>query len=334
MDHRRTRRGVGRRRRRAAQHPLQGRRGRRHHPPERGLVPAHRTRLPRHRLPRDAGGVDRIPARHRAPPGYRRSGRTGLRAVPRRREDRRRTRTRPARRRRPRGRPLRHHLHLRHHRTAQGRHGHARADHPRLPGVVTQRPAPARRPLSADEPVLPHLRLQGGHPRLPPQRRGHGSGSGVRPRPGARADRAGTDQRADGTAHALPHPAAPPRARGPGPHIAPARRTGRRYHRARADRGDPRRTRHRVRLQRLRAHRVVRRRHHVSAGRTGRAHRPLGGRRAPGHGGAYGPRRRKRGPARRTGRGPGARVQRDGRLSRRPGRHRRSPRRRRLAAHR
>ena len=58
-----------------------------------------------------------------------------------------------------------------------------------------RRPA-AGRPLPDRQPVLPHLRLQGGHPGLPDGRGHHGARAGVRRRRGAAAGGRRADQRA------------------------------------------------------------------------------------------------------------------------------------------
>ena len=74
----------------------------------------------------------------------------------------------------------RHHVHLGHHRAEQGRDDLARAVPGRGPGLGGLRAAWPGRPVPGGEPVLPHVRLQGGHPGLPGQRGGAGAAGGLR----------------------------------------------------------------------------------------------------------------------------------------------------------
>ena len=117
---------------------------------------------------------------------------------------------------RPRSRPvlaLGHHLHLGHHGPPQGRRDHPRPDAARLRDLErTGRPARGR-PLSDREPVLPHLRLQGGHHRLPDARRDDGPAAGVQRGHGPRQHRRRTHLRPPRPAHPPPVAPGPP---GPG----------------------------------------------------------------------------------------------------------------------
>ena len=63
-------------------------------------------------------------------------------------------------------------------------------------GLGRVRRAEPRRPLPGGQPVLPQLRLQGGHPGLPGHRRGHRAAAGVRRGRGHAADRGRADHRA------------------------------------------------------------------------------------------------------------------------------------------
>ena len=68
---------------------------------------------------------------------------------------------------RPAGRRQRHHVHLRDDRAEQGRDDLARAITGRGPGLGRVRIFDGPRPVPGGEPVLPHLRFQGGPARLP-----------------------------------------------------------------------------------------------------------------------------------------------------------------------
>ena len=68
-------------------------------------------------------------------------------------------------------RPLRHPLHLGHDRAPQGGDAAPRRRHPGLRRLVDGRRPARGRPLPHRQPVLPRLRLEGGHPRLPHQGR-------------------------------------------------------------------------------------------------------------------------------------------------------------------
>ena len=79
-------------------------------------------------------------------------------------------------------RPVRHPLHVGHHRRAQGRDAAPRRERARVRHVV-QRGRPARgRPLPDHQPVLPRVRPEGGHPRQPDQGRDDHPAPGVRRR--------------------------------------------------------------------------------------------------------------------------------------------------------
>ena len=176
----------GRGRPRAAQHPLQGPRGRLRPQPVGGQGPVHGAGLPRHRLPGHARGRGHPrPRAHRPAPRRRAAPTSEL--DPHRRGPHLRLATnswpgptawssatrawwaRPvddAPRRgalagRDRRRPLRHHLHLGHHGPAQGGHDHPRPDAAHLRHLGLDRGAGRGRPLPDREPLLPHLRLQG-----------------------------------------------------------------------------------------------------------------------------------------------------------------------------
>ena len=122
-------------------------------------------------------------------------------------------RGRTARRRRRPRRPVRHPLHLRHHRRAQGRRAdpraHAAGGH-RLGGHDRSH---RRRPLPDGEPVLPHVRSEGRHPGVRRRRRDHAPRAGLRSRPGAGAGGGRAGHRAPRRADALPVDPRPPRPR-------------------------------------------------------------------------------------------------------------------------
>ena len=146
VDRRPARPAVGRRRGRADQHPLQGRRGGLHPPGQPGAPARHRQRLPRQRLRRHARGPR--PARTSRAPWC-------CAATPRRAPcawadfvaagsvDRRRRRRRPRRGPRRR-RPVRHPVHVGHHREPEGRRRHPRPDAARLRRLGRHRRASAR----------------------------------------------------------------------------------------------------------------------------------------------------------------------------------------------
>ena len=77
-------------------------------------------------------------------------------------------------------RHLRPHLHLGHHRSPQGGGDDPRPVAAHVRDLVVHRRSGRRRPLPRRQPVLPHLRLQGGHPGLPHGRRHHGARGGLR----------------------------------------------------------------------------------------------------------------------------------------------------------
>ena len=64
----------------------------------------------------------------------------------------------------------RHHLHVGHHREPEGRRVHPRPDAARLRRLGRHRRPAQRRPLPRHQPVLPLVRLQGRHRRLPHRR--------------------------------------------------------------------------------------------------------------------------------------------------------------------
>ena len=177
-----------------------------------------------------------------------------------------RHRSRCGRRPRPRGqgrRRLRHPVHLRHHRPQQGRAVRAPAVTRRARGVGGVRTGHQRRPLSLHQPVLPQLRLQGGHPGLPADRRDADPAADLRCRTGDGRGGRAPHHRAARAADDLPEPARPPQARRLRPELAAVR-----GHRCgddpgRADREDAVRARHRHRADGLRAHRGQRIRHDV-----------------------------------------------------------------------
>ena len=311
-----------RRRRRPdpGQHQVQGARGGRSALAQPGQGPADRHGLPRHRLRRPVGERGNPAARpdhHRRRPGSR-SGRRAVVGRLRGPGDAREPRRGGAPERRAhRRRPVGHPLHVGHHGSAQGRRhdprAHAHHRH-RLGGH--DRPF-GRRRLSPGEPVLPHVRAQGGHLG---QCGGGGDDApraGVRRGPGPLPGRLRAGHGAARSAHALPvHP------RPPGPGRPRPRDLARRRHRCgrHPGRADPAGRCRTALLQgghRLRADR----------GRDGVWH--LGRRRRGGgghHGGASssrvrGAHRRRgwaRGRARRGRRGPPARREHHAGLPRRP----------------
>ena len=207
---------------RAAQHAVQGRRGGVHHPQLRRLHAGDRAGLSGLRLPGHAvrsghrrpgarrsaartvreqagdaatgpGGLGHRPGRLLAGRGGRPSGRlggaVGCGATRRR---------------------LRSHLHLGHHRPPQGSGGDARGVAPHVRHVVLHRRARCGRPLPRRQPLLPHVRVQGGHSRLPHGRRHRGARAGLRPRRGHGTHRERAHQRAARAADALPDVAGGP----------------------------------------------------------------------------------------------------------------------------
>ena len=149
----------------------------------------------------------------------------------------------------------RHHVHLGHDRAEQGRDDLARAVPGRGPGLGGLRAAGPGRPVPGGEPVLPHVRLQGGHPGLPGQRGGAGAAGGLRRGRGDAAGGGRADHRAARGADDLPDDPGPPGARRPRP-VQPAARRHRRGGRAgRAGRADAARAELRDRAHRLRADR-------------------------------------------------------------------------------
>ena len=80
-------------------------------------------------------------------------------------------------------------------------------------GVGGVRPAHQRRPLSVHQPVLPQLRLQGGHPGLPADRRDADPAADVRPRTGDARGAGAPHHGAARAADHLPDAARPSRAR-------------------------------------------------------------------------------------------------------------------------
>ena len=109
--------------------------------------------------------------------------------------------------------PERRALHVGHDRAPQGRGHDARPDGVAVPRVVCVRRAAGRRPLPHRQPVLPHVRVQGGLAREPAAGRDDLPGAGVRRRARAvaRAERA--DHRAARRADRLPHDPRPSRSR-------------------------------------------------------------------------------------------------------------------------
>ena len=190
------------------------------------------------------------------------------------------------------------------------------------------------RPLPHRQPVLPHLRAEGRHPRLDPQGRHDRAPPGVRRAERDEAGGGGEDHDAPGAAGDLPDDPRPPRPRQVRPQQpAPQRHRRRR----RAGRDDPAHARG-AHVQddrhRLWPHRDPRHRHDVPPRRRSRGHRQ--------HRRAGDPRRRgarrrpgpQPGARRRAGRGHRPRLQRDEGLLRRRRGHPRHDRPRRLAAHR
>ncbi len=113
----------------------------------------------------------------------------------------RRPRDRPRSRRRPRRggtarRRLRHPVHLRHHRTQQGRAVRTPPVARRIGGLGRVRSGHQHRPLPVHQPVLPQLRLQGRHPGLPADRRHAVPGADVRARAGPQNHRRTAHHRA------------------------------------------------------------------------------------------------------------------------------------------
>ena len=154
------------------QHPVQGREAAYVLRKSEARIAAHRHRLPRHRLRRSSSTTrrrrprargDRRPARARPADGIASLGR-----LPRPRRRGRRRRSRQARADAVTGDDLvRHHLHVGHHRHAQGRDAARTAPSVRgLPRVGRRRRAARGRPLPHRQPVLPRLRAEGRHPRL------------------------------------------------------------------------------------------------------------------------------------------------------------------------
>ncbi len=114
-------------------------------------------------------------------------------------------------------------VHLGHHRTPQGGHGHPRPEPAHLRHLGQHRRPPPGRPLPGGEPLLPHLRLQGGTPGQPHGRGHRGPRAGVRRGPGPRADRGRAHQRPPRAPHALPVPPGPPRPLRPRPVVVAPR---------------------------------------------------------------------------------------------------------------
>ena len=219
---------LRRRRHRAAEHPLHRQRGQRHPRP----APAHRCCSPRASssaptrphpwtvTPCPTCGTSCASrSRRTTAPGTSSSpAATDLDA------GRRPRRRRAARRR------LRHPVHLRHHRPQQGRAVRTPPVTRRPRGVGGLRRAHQRRPLPVHQPVLPQLRLQGGHPGLPADRRDADPAADVRPREGDGRRGRAPHHRAARAADDLPDAAGPSQARRLRPDLAAVRghRRGRR----------------------------------------------------------------------------------------------------------
>ena len=165
---------------------------------------------------------------------------------------------------------LRHRLHLRHHRQAQGRRDHPRADPAVLRRVERTRRAARGRPLSDREPLLPHLRLQGRDHRLPHPRRDDGAPARLQRRHGPREHRRGTHLRPAGTAHPAPVAPRPSRPRPARPLRAAAGRHRCGGRAAAAGRTAAGGAAHRHRADRLRPLGGERHRHHVPPRRCAR----------------------------------------------------------------
>ncbi len=133
--------------------------------------------------------------------------------------------------------------------------------------------SPRRRPLPRRVPDVPHVRIEVGHPRVPPPWRSDPSASGVRRAGDDAACRRRADHDAARPTDGVPDPARPPRAR----HVRPVERPqfgDRRCGRARGDHPqDARRPPHRRRRHRLRAHRNDRNGERVSLRRHRRDRR-------------------------------------------------------------
>ncbi len=230
------------------------------------------------------------------------------------------------------GRHLRPPLHVGHHRRAEGRGDDPRPDPAGGIGLGGDDRAQRRRPLPDGQPVLPHVRVEGRDPRLD---RGGGDDvprARVRRRPGAGPGGVGRHHGVPRRADDLPVAARPPRPGRPRPVEPAGGGDRRRRHPGAPDRAHPRGAAllprgHRVRPERGR-HRL---RHHPRRRRRDRGHH-----RGPGPPRLRDPdrRRRPRPPHGRGRRGRPPRAVGDGRLPRRPRRHRRLAVSGRLAAHR
>ena len=135
------------------------------------------------------------------------------------------------------GRARRHlgpHLHLGHDRLPQGSGDDPGPDAAHLRHLVLHRWPGSGRSLSGRQPLLPYLRLQGGHPGLPHGRRDGCSRAGLRRGRGHGAHRGRAHQCAPGTTDALPDAAGRSPAGRPRPLVTPPRghRRGRRAGRA------------------------------------------------------------------------------------------------------
>ena len=104
---------------------------------------------------------------------------------------------------RDRGRRVRHHLHLGHHRQAQGGRAGARRQCPHLPGLVRAGGSAQRRPLPRRLSVLPHGGTEVRHAGLRPAWRDDPPPRRVRRRPGHGACGIGTDHHAAGATDRL-----------------------------------------------------------------------------------------------------------------------------------
>ena len=185
-------RGVARRlcrrgRTRTDQHPLQGSGGSPRPQHVRRPLRADRDGLSRHRLRGCAGSALELPGAGsedrawRVRPAATRSASCEFLArcakVPPDGGHRALRCTRP-------GRPVRHHLHLGHHRKAQGRDADPRGEHPYLHELVRGGGPHRRRPLPDRLPVLSHRRIEVRGAGLHPHRFGDGAPPGVRRRLG------------------------------------------------------------------------------------------------------------------------------------------------------